>query len=101
MSVVVILHFDVADVSAAKQSLADNAALLDEISGDAKGHGARHHRFTANSGGLVVVDEWDSAEGFQRFFDGNDKVARVTAAAGVKGPPTIEILEPVEAAGTF
>ncbi|WP_037176071.1 hypothetical protein [Rhodococcus sp. UNC363MFTsu5.1] len=101
MSVVVILHFDVADLSAAKQSLADNAALLEEISGEAKALGARHHRFAANSGGLVVVDEWDNAEGFRRFFDGNDKVAKVTAEAGVQGPPTVEVLEPVEAAGTF
>ncbi|MFC7449242.1 hypothetical protein [Rhodococcus daqingensis] len=101
MSVVVIVRFEVADLAAAKQSLSNNAALLAEITEDAKAQGAQHHRFTQNSGGLVVIDEWDSAESFQGFFDGNDKIAQVTATAGVQGPPSIEFLQPVEAAGTF
>lgn len=101
MSVVVIVRFDVADLPAAKQSLTDNAALLEEITEDAKAMGAQHHRFTETSGGLVVIDEWDTAEGFQRFFDGNDKIAKVTTMAGIQGPPAIEVLAAVEAAGTF
>jgi hypothetical protein len=52
-------------------------------------------------GELVVIDEWQSAEGFQRFFEANPKVQQVTESAGVQGPPNIAIFRAVEAAGTF
>ncbi len=101
MSVIVVGHFPVADVAAAKQALASNGALLDEITEDAKRLGALHHRFMEGGGELLVLDEWESADAFQRFFDGNAKVLRITEAAGVQGPPRIEVFAPVEASGTF
>jgi heme-degrading monooxygenase HmoA len=101
MSVVVIGHFTVGDVATARQALASDAALLDEIAADAKGMGALHHRFLAGDREIVVLDEWESPQAFQRFFEGNAKVQRVTDAAGVQGPPRIEVYGLVEAAGTF
>jgi heme-degrading monooxygenase HmoA len=101
MSVVVIARFPVADVANAKQALASQAALLDEVSEDAKKLGCEHHRFVEGDGELVVIDEWQSAEGFQRFFEANPKVQQVTESAGVQGPPNIAIFRAVEAAGTF
>ena len=101
MSVIVVGHFPVADVGAAKRALASQAALLDEITEDARKLGARHHRFMEGDGEILVLDEWDSAEAFSGFFDGNAKVRRVTDAAGVQGPPRVEMFSPVETAGTF
>ncbi|TMC09119.1 MAG: hypothetical protein E6J41_11295 [Chloroflexi bacterium] len=101
MSVVVIGHFAVEDVAAARQALASHAALLDEITADAQGMGASHHRFLAGDREILVLDEWDSAEAFQRFFEGNAKVRQVTDAAGVQGPPRIEVYGLIEVAGTF
>jgi len=101
MSVIVVGHFAVADISRARSALAANADLLDEITDDAKGLGAIHHRFLEGNGEVLVLDEWESAAAFQRFFEGNAKVARITEQAGVQGPPRIEVFSPVEAAGTF
>lgn len=101
MSTLVIVRFLIADMPAAKKSLADNAALLEEIGVDARKHGARHHRFTEGVGELVAIDEWDSVEAFQDFFDDNPKIATVTKKAGVQKPPTLEFLACVEVAGTF
>ncbi|MFE3293694.1 hypothetical protein [Rhodococcus sp. NPDC059234] len=101
MSVFVIARFPVADVAAAKQSLTDNGALLEEITTDALALGAHHHRFVEGGGDLLAIDEWDSADGFRGFFSDNAKIAEITAGAGVQGPPVVEFFTPVEAAGTF
>jgi heme-degrading monooxygenase HmoA len=101
MSAIVIAHFPVADVDRAKRALASNASLLDEVTEDAKRLGCHHHRFLQADGELLVLDEWDSAEAFQGFFEGNAKVGRVTQAAGVEGPPRVEVFSSVDAPGTF
>lgn len=53
----------------------------------------------AGEGELVVIDEWETAEQFQSFFEGNPKVAKVTELVGVTGPPAVAIYNEVEAAG--
>ena len=99
MSVTVIAHFPVADIEKAIAGLQSNGALLEEITGDTKAGGLIHHTFVAGDGELVVIDEWDTAEHFQSFFDGNAKVAKVMESVGVTGPPVIAIYNEVEAAG--
>lgn len=101
MSVIVIGRFPVSDVQQALAALKENGPLLEEITVDAKKQGAIHHGFAAGEGQMVVIDEWDTAEHFQAFFDGNPKVEKVTTALGVTGPPTMEVLEKGEALGTF
>src|SRR5580704_1117489 len=99
MSVTVIAHFSVADVEKAKEGLQSNAALLEEITEDTKAGGLIHHTFVAGEGELVVIDEWNKAEQFQSFFEGNAKVAKVMESIGVTGPPAIAIYNEVDAAG--
>ena len=99
MSVTIIARFPVADVEKAKAGLQANAALLEEITEDTKSGGLIHHTFVAGEGELVVIDEWGTAEQFQRFFEGNAKVAKITEAIGVTGPPAVAIYNEVEAAG--
>jgi hypothetical protein len=41
----------------------------------------------------VIIDEWPDAGSFQKFFDGNPKIAELMQAGGVQGPPTIEVVE--------
>ena len=101
MSVTAIIHFPVADVAKAIEGLQANAALLEEITEDTKSAGILHHRFVAGTDELVVVDEWESAEQFQAFFEGNAKVERVTTVIGVTGPPTVEVYNSFEAAGAI
>ncbi len=99
MSVTVIAHFPVANIEEAVAGLKDNAALLNEITEDTKTGGLIHHTFVAGENELVVIDEWDTAEHFQSFFEGNTKVAKVMESIGVTGPPTVAIYNEVEAAG--
>src|SRR2546422_10860190 len=101
MSVFVIGRFPVANLAQAKEALASNAALLDEITEESKQIGALHHQFLESGGELLVLDEWESAEAFNRFFQTNTKVPTVMQNAGVQGEPTFEFLTPVDAAGTF
>jgi hypothetical protein len=101
MSVTVIAHFPVADVAKAIEGLQANAALLEEITEDTKSAGILHHRFVAGVAELVVIDEWETAEQLQGFFEGNPKVERVTAAIGVTGPPTVTVYTSFDAAGAI
>lgn len=101
MSVVVIARFTVPDVNQAREAIAAHGALLDEITEEAKGMGALHHRFLAGDGEILVLDEWGEASQFESFFQGNAKVGQVTAAAGVTGPPEVSVFASMEAAGTF
>jgi hypothetical protein len=101
MSVTVIAHFPVADVAEAIEGLQANAALLEEITEDTKRAGILHHRFVAGASELVVVDEWETVEQFQGFFEGNPKVERITAAIGVAGPPSVAVYSSFEAAGAI
>ncbi len=99
MSVTVIAHFPVADVEMAIAGLQSSAALLEEITEDTKVAGLIHHNFVAGEGELVVIDEWDNAEHFQSFFEGNAKVAKVMEAIGVAGPPAVTIYKNFDVPG--
>jgi hypothetical protein len=99
MSVTVIAQFPVADIKKAIAGLQANGALLEEITEDTKDGGLIHHTFVAGEGELVVIDEWETAEQFQSFFEGNAKVAKITEIIGVTGPPAIAIYNEVEAPG--
>jgi hypothetical protein len=101
MSVIVLIHIPVRDMAKVKQTIVSRSALMEEIAREAKELGALHHRFLESNGELIVVDEWESAEGFHRFFDANPKIEQINREAGVSGLPRILILSPVEAAGSF
>jgi heme-degrading monooxygenase HmoA len=99
MSVTVIARFTVADIGKAIAGLQANAALLEEITEDTKTGGLIHHTFVAGEAEPVVIDEWETAEQFQSFFEGNAKVAKITEAVEVTGPPAVAIYNEVEAPG--
>lgn len=101
MSVVVTIRITVEDVAKAIDGLHGKAEFLDEITDSIKGTGMLHHRFVAGDGELMVIDEWETAEQFQTFFEGNPKVAEVMSAIGVTGPPVVSVFESIDAAGTL
>ncbi len=100
MSVVVVIRFPVSDVAEAIKGLHANAEFLEEITASTKDAGLIHHRFVSGAGHLVVIDEWENADQFQKFFDGNPKVAEVMSSIGMTGAPEISVFESVDAAGT-
>ena len=100
MSVVVTIHFQVSDVAKAIEGLHDKAEFLEEITASTKDAGILHHRFVSGDGELVVIDEWETAEQFQSFFDGNPKIAEVMSSIGMTGPPVVTVYESMDAPGT-
>jgi len=100
MSVVVTIHIPVSDVAKAISGLRDNAEFLEEITASTKDAGAIHHRFVSGDGELVAIDEWETAEQFQSFFDGNPKIAEVMASIGMTGAPEISVFQSIDAPGT-
>jgi heme-degrading monooxygenase HmoA len=100
MSVVVTIRIPVADVAKAIEELHANAEFLDEISKSVRGAGMLHHRFVAGARELMVIDEWESSEQFQSFFEGNPKVAEVMSSIGMTGAPEISVFGSIDAAGT-
>ena len=100
MSVTMLMRVQ-ADTETFTNYVEANAAAMDEISEDAKSKGCIHHRFAVGDGFVLVIDEWESAEAFQGFFEGNEAVAATMQGAGVQGEPEITFAESIDAAGTF
>jgi len=48
-----------------------------------------------------MIDQWGTAEQFQKFFEGNAMVEEMVYEAGVTGAPTISVFDSVEMPGTF
>ena len=67
MSVIVIARVQ-GDTAKFRQSLADRSDEYAKIVDSAKAAGAIHHRFGVGDGFVLIQDEWDTAEHFQRFF---------------------------------
>ena len=101
MSVTVTIHFPVSDVTKAIEGLQSNAEFLEEITESTKGAGMLHHRFVSGDGELMVIDEWETADQFQSFFDGNPKIAEVMASIGMTGPPQVTVFGSIDAPGTI
>jgi hypothetical protein len=90
-----------ADTQAFRSFIEANSDRLAKISEDAKAKGCIHHRFAVGDGFVTVIDEWESAQAFNGFFEGNEAVAAVMREAGIQGEPDISIAESIESADQF
>ena len=63
--------------------------------------GAIHHRFAAADGEIVVIDEWESREQFERFFSSTPEIAEFMQAVGVQSEPEITFFEPLPVGDEF
>ena len=61
-----------------------------------KAAGGIRHRFAVGDGELLVLDEWETAEAFHAFFDGNEAIAAVMREAGASGPPVTVFYEALD-----
>jgi len=100
MSVIVVVRVK-ADPADVKKVFADRGADLIAISDDAKSQGCTHHRFVAGDGEVLVIDEWGTAESFQKFFESNTAIPALLQAANVQGPPEVQVYEPMETPDQF
>ncbi len=90
MSVLMVLRIPV-DPDEFVRAAGENKDLIQGISQRGKERGAIHHAFYKGSEGIVVVDEWDSPESFQGFWEAEgENIGQLMAAAGAgePAPPT-------------
>jgi hypothetical protein len=86
MSVKLILRIPV-DPSAMERAAKERGDTFLGIAQHARENGAIHHEFWAGDGEVVAVDEWESAEAFQAFWDNQGpNIGQLMAAAGASEP---------------
>jgi hypothetical protein len=100
MSVLVTLKFP-GDTGQFRRFLESSPERFAEIAPEAQAAGCLHHRFGIGDGFVIVVDEWESAEAFQTFFQTNEKVPLVVRDAGASGEPEITFTEAVQSPDQF
>jgi quinol monooxygenase YgiN len=101
MSVLVIATMQ-GDTAKFRQAVVDRAEEFARIAERARGPGALHHRFGIGNGQVVVCDEWESADQFEKFFSDPDLQAFVASVGGdTSSPPDISISEALTSVDQF
>ena len=94
MSVVIALKFQ-GDVATFRQALTDHSEEFAKFAAAAKTSGGLHHRFAVGDGFVLVVDEWESVEHFQKFFAQPDLQALIAQSGASPQPPEITVGEAI------
>ena len=89
------------DPAKLEEVAASNREMLKGIAGRAQEQGCIHHRFAGRDGEIVVIDEWESEEAFQRFFEGEDDIPKLMQEVGVTEQPQPAFWRPLEIGDEF
>ena len=100
MSVLIIAKFQ-GDTAKFRQSLTERAGEYAKLAEASKAAGGLHHRFGVGDGFVLVVDEWESVEHFQKFFADPDLQAFIGTVGAAPVPPEITVAEAVTSADQF
>ena len=100
MSVLVTLKVQ-GDTGQFRRWISSGDERLDRVSADARSRGCLHHRFGVGDGFVIVWDEWESADAFERFFRENPDMPSVMRDAGALGEPEITFTEAIETPDQF
>jgi heme-degrading monooxygenase HmoA len=100
MSVFVTLTVE-ADPDKAAQVMQANEARTQKINDHARGLGCIHHRFVGGDGVMMVMDEWDSADSFYKFFESDTDIPALLKDAGVSSAPDIKIWNRMDSRDEF
>jgi hypothetical protein len=100
MSVLVTMRVE-GDTAQFRSFLESGADRMRGIRDAAQSAGCLHHRFGVGDGYVLVVDEWESPEHFQRFFETNTDLPGVMRDAGARSEPQIAFMEAVTSADEF
>ncbi|HKV67274.1 MAG TPA: hypothetical protein VJN72_04235 [Gaiellales bacterium] len=101
MSVFMLLQVE-GDPGRLAEAMQDGARW-EAINARAKENGAIHHRFIASADGrtVAVLDEWESAEGFEKFFASSPEIPQLMQEAGVTSEPRITFWHPIDTPDQF
>jgi quinol monooxygenase YgiN len=91
MSVIMMMRAK-ADPAALEAWANTNADRITRIADSGREAGCIHHMFTAAKDEIVIIDEWPDEASFKRFFESQQDIPNVMAAAGVKGEPQVTYL---------
>jgi len=90
------------DTDTFRAALSDRAEEFKTISERAKGVGAVHHRFGIGDGFVLVVDEWEQAEEFEKFFTDPALQQFIGEIGGdTSAPPEITVTEAISSPDEF
>jgi len=100
MSVLIIAKF-AGDTGKFRQALADRAGEFASFGEQSRSAGALHHRFGVGDGFVVVIDEWQSVEHFQKFFSDPELQAFIGGIGAEPGPPELIFAEAISSPDQF
>jgi heme-degrading monooxygenase HmoA len=102
MAVLVTLQIE-GDAARIEQALTGDPERLKAVAERAKGKGALHHTFyaSADGSGVLVVDEWETAEGFQQFFGESQEIGAMMGEAGVTSEPKAHLWHALDTPDSF
>jgi hypothetical protein len=90
------------DVAAFRRAVAERGDEFAAIGDSAKQVGAIHHRFGIGDGYVLVVDEWESAAHFEKFFSNPELQAFIATVGGdASAEPEITVTEAITSADQF
>jgi hypothetical protein len=88
MSVLVVTKV-VGDTATFQQALRDRAAEFESVAERAKAMGAVHHRFGIGDGYVLVVDEWEDPERFEKFMGDPAMQEFIGSIGAAPAPPEV------------
>ena len=100
MSVLVIAKFQ-GDTAVFRRSLTERAGEYEKYAAASRVAGGIHHRFGIGDGFVVVVDEWESAGHFERFFADPELQAFIGSVGAAPAPPELTVAEAVASADQY
>lgn len=100
MSVMIIMKMQ-GDTAVFSQALKDRGSEFARIADRAKTMGAIHHQFGIGDGYVMIVDEWESADDFQKFFSDPGLQQFVASVGASASPPEITVCTAVDSADRF
>ncbi|MDJ0459677.1 hypothetical protein PUN71_020920 [Arthrobacter sp. NQ7] len=84
------------------KSLDERADEYRKIADSAQARGAIHHQFAVGDGFVLVIDEWESAAGFEKFFSDPELRAFMgSVGADPNVPPEVTVAKAVDAPDKF
>ncbi len=100
MSVLIIGKFQ-GDTATFRQALVDRAGEFAKFAEASKAVGGLHHRFGIGDGFVLVVDEWDSVEHFQKFMADPELQAFIGSVGAAPVSPEVIVAEAISSSDEF
>jgi quinol monooxygenase YgiN len=89
-----------ADTEQARRFLENEPDRMRAAADKARAAGCLHHRFGIGDGQVIVVDEWESAEAFEKFFS-DPELQQLVSEMGAQGEPEITFSEAIDSVDQF